>query len=101
MYFNELIRNVDSIIQTKHFKRDAHEFDTGLITHAEEATHLHKFEETIEHWHIFRALIHKTHYVYAINDNNLIFLRAFHNFNEYKKFLEDKKSILHMISHEL
>jgi hypothetical protein len=59
---------------------------------------LHKLEETIKGNHIFRALKNNLHVVYAIDrSHRLIFLRAFDNFTAYKKFLDNKKQILHMI----
>jgi len=95
-HFHQLREGVTEVIVTKHFKRDAPGFDTNLILDNEhkEFTHLHKFEENVEGHHIFRALQNKTHFVYAItNDHRLVFLRAFYNFKEYKKFLENKKDI--------
>jgi hypothetical protein len=100
-HFHQLKQNVKEIIVTKHFHRDTHDgFDINQIIDGKhsEYTHLHKWEENIDGHNIFRALQDKTHYVYSIDKNHkLIFLRAFHNFKEYKKFLEDKKQILHMI----
>lgn len=57
-------------------------------------TELHKFEEKIGDLSIFRAKINKIHIVYAVNkEKNVLFLRAFKNFNLYEKFLESKKDI--------
>lgn len=89
--------DIKEVLTTHHFHRDAHGFDTDAITKSD-STHLHKYEENIEGNHIFRALIEHVHYVYAIDrDHRLIFLRAFHNFKEYKKFLEDKHEILKLL----
>ncbi|MFH2028754.1 MAG: hypothetical protein ABIJ08_06455, partial [Nanoarchaeota archaeon] len=88
------------VIVTKHFSKDFPDFETGLVLDSkhEHFTHLHKFEETIGGNHIFRALKDKNHIVYAIDKNHrLVFLRSFHNFKEYKKFLNEKKAILDMI----
>jgi mRNA-degrading endonuclease RelE of RelBE toxin-antitoxin system len=61
---------------------------------------LHKFEENIEGYLIFRAKKQGTHIVYCVNrEMQLIFLRAFKNYKEYEKFLEDKKEIKRLISH--
>jgi hypothetical protein len=101
-HFSQLSSNITETIVTHHFKRDAPLFDIALVTGSDHSafTHLHKYEETIDGHHIFRALKDKTHYVYAIDKaHRLIFLRAFHNFKEYKKFLDDKRTIAHMIEH--
>jgi len=97
MIFHELKEHVTQVLMTKHFHRDAKDFDMHQILEHEEYTKLHKFEETVHGIHIFRALINKVHYVFAIDDNRLIMLRAFHNFKEYKKFLENKKDIVRMV----
>jgi len=99
-HFQQLQPTITEVIVTKHFRRDAPDFDVKLVADSEHScfTHLHKYEETIEGNHIFRALQHKTHFVYCVDtENRLICLRAFPNFKEYKKFLEDKKAILRMI----
>jgi mRNA-degrading endonuclease RelE of RelBE toxin-antitoxin system len=55
---------------------------------------LHKFEENIDGYLIFRAKKEGTRIVYCVNkEMQLIFLRAFKNYKEYGKFLEDKKEI--------
>lgn len=99
-HFQELRPLVKKIIVSKHFKKDARDFDISQVVDCQHEyfTHLHKFEENIEGNHIFRALQNKTHIVYAIDkQNRLIFLRAFDSFNAYKKFLENKKKIVEMI----
>ena len=99
-HFKQFRPNIKEIIVSKHFLRDAPDFDTSLIIGCERDnfTKLHKFEETIEGNHIFRAIKGKMHYVYAIGkDKRLIFLRAFSNFTDYKKFLNEKNLILKII----
>ena len=60
---------------------------------------LHKFEENIDGYLIFRAKKEGTHIVYCVDkEMQLIFLRAFKNYKEYEKFLEDKKEIKRLIS---
>jgi len=96
-YFEKLKPSIKEVILTHHFKKDAPDFDTNLIVDCkhEYFAHLHKFEETIGGNHIFRALKDKIHVVYVIDKKHrLIFLRAFSNFNEYQRFLKDKKRIL-------
>ncbi len=99
-HFQQLRPLVNDVVVSKHFKRDAPDFNINLILDCEHMhfTRLHKFEETIEGNHIFRALKDKMHIVYAIDKNHrLIFLRAFNNFGSYKKFLNEKKEIMNMI----
>jgi mRNA-degrading endonuclease RelE of RelBE toxin-antitoxin system len=61
---------------------------------------LHKFEENIDGNLIFRAKKARIHIVYAIDKQmRIVFLRAFKNYSEYGKFLEDKKEIEKMILH--
>ena len=99
-YFERLRPLVKEILVSKHFHRDAPNFNIDLIVDCSHQyfTRLHKFEETIGGNHIFRAIKGHSHIVYAIDkQGRLIFLRAFHNFNAYKKFLSDKKMILSMI----
>jgi hypothetical protein len=100
-HFHQLEPHITEVLVTHHFKRDAPDFDVSQIIddRHDQFTHLHKFEEAIEGNHIFRALQEHVHYVYVIDKGHrLLFLRAFHNYTEYKKFLDDKKEILRMIS---
>jgi mRNA-degrading endonuclease RelE of RelBE toxin-antitoxin system len=61
---------------------------------------LHKFEEDIDGNLIFRAKKGDIHIVYCVDKKmRIIFLRAFRNFSEYGRFLEDKKEIKRMIVH--
>lgn len=92
---------VKEIFVSRHFQRDLPDFDVKSVVDCDHAsfTRLHKFEETIDGHHIFRAIRNRIHIVYCIDRNyRLIFLRAFSNFKAYGKFLDDKKSILGMIS---
>ena len=98
--YQELRPLITEIIVTDHFSRDLPDFDTALVVDGQHEAfrHLHKFEENIEGHHVFRALQHHTHIVYCIDkQHRLIFLRAFKNFKEYKKFLDHKKELLHFI----
>ena len=100
-YFEELRPLIKEVIVSHHFKKDAPDFDINLVSDCQHEyfTRLHKFEETVDGNHIFRAVKDKMHVVYAIDkEHRLIFLRAFKNFGEYKRFLMDKKRIKEMIS---
>jgi mRNA-degrading endonuclease RelE of RelBE toxin-antitoxin system len=99
--FQKLRSNITAVIVSKHFSHDYPEFDINSVIDCDHAyfRHLHKFEESIEGNHIFRAVSGNVHIVYAIDrQNRLVFLRAFKNFNEYKKFLNNKKQVLEIIS---
>ena len=99
-YFQQLRPLIKNTIISKHFQRDLPDFNSNLLIDCEHQyfKKLHKFEEVLNGNHIFRALLDKIHIVYAIDkDHNLLLLRAFHNFKEYKKFIDNKKQILHMI----
>jgi hypothetical protein len=99
-HFQELRPGISEVIVTSHFKKDAGDFDTNMILDCkhEYFTRLHRFEEKIEDAYIFRAIINRKHIVYAIQNNKLIFLRAFSNFKEYGKYLADKKFILKQLN---
>jgi len=99
-HFHQLKPSISEIIISKHFKKDAPDFDIELVLGCsyDSFTKLHKFEKNIHGHHIFRALKDKVHYVYAIDKNHrLVFLRAFHNFSKYNRFLDDDKAIARMI----
>lgn len=96
-HFEQLSKNIKEVLFTNHFKKDIRgmNFNPLVITSPEHIffTREHKFEEKINNSYIFRALHEKRHIVYCINKDKLIFLRAFKNFKEYTKFLENKKEI--------
>ena len=100
-YFRNLRNNVSEYKISKHLERDIENYQdiVNKIVSCSTADffELHKFEEKIGDASIFRAKMNKIHIVYAVDNKKLIFLRAFKNFKEYKKFLEDKKEIREMI----
>jgi mRNA-degrading endonuclease RelE of RelBE toxin-antitoxin system len=106
-HFMSLRPLLKDIIISKHFKRDLKDEEeiNSLIKNILECSHLefnelHKFEENIYGNMIFRAKKQSLHVVYAVDKNRkLVFLRAFKNYGEYSKFLEDKKEIKTLISH--
>ncbi len=93
------------IIVSKHFIRDLknEEKIRSIIKNILDCSHLefhelHKFEENINGNLIFRARKRNLHIVYCIDKKmRIIFLRAIKNFDEYKKFLENKRGIKRMI----
>lgn len=88
--------HITETVTSHHFNRDMPDFEARLILDSEHEhfTHLHKFEENVDGRHIFRALQGHMHIVYAVDGKRLVLLRAFKNFKEYKKFLENKRAIL-------
>ena len=98
--------HVKSVVITKHFFKDLKDeeevkkivkdiLDCSYIDFNE----LHKFEENADGNLIFRAKKEGTHIVYGVDKKmRIIFLRAFRNYSEYEKFLEDKKEIKKMIA---
>ena len=93
------------VIISKHFKRDLKDEEkmNSLIKSILDCSHLefnelHKFEENIYGNLIFRAKKDDVHIIYAIDKKmRIIFLRAIKNFDEYKRFLENKNEIKSMI----
>jgi hypothetical protein len=95
-HFQKLRPLIREVTTSKHFLRDAPDFDVTLVLDSKHQyfTHLHKLEETIHGHHIFRALWKGKHIIYAVDKNHrLVFMRAFESFKSYRKFLEDKKMI--------
>ena len=61
---------------------------------------LHKFEEHAAGCMVFRAKKEGMHIVYCVDKNmRIIFMRAFKNFKDYEKFLDDKKELTKAIIH--
>ena len=96
--FAEIRPRITEVYVSKHFHRDLPDFNTSLVLDSQHKyfRHLHKLEDHFGGIFVFRALKEHTHIVYAVFENKLVFLRAFHNFKEYKRFLEDRKEIKHL-----
>ncbi len=95
-HFSQFRESITKILVTGLFRRDAPGFDIKQIIDGNNSlfTHLHKYDENISGSHVFRALRDGVHYVNAIDKpQRLVFLMAFSNFDEYRKFLDDKKTI--------
>ncbi len=90
-----------SVVISKHFAKDCRTEEEAksiiqkvLDCSDSEFAELHKFEENIDGNLIFRAKKEGTHIVYCVDKSmQIIFLRAIRNFNEYKRFLDDRKQI--------
>jgi mRNA-degrading endonuclease RelE of RelBE toxin-antitoxin system len=99
---------IKGVVVSKHFIKDLKDQDkiNSIIQDVLDCSHsnfteLHKFEEHIGGNLVFRAKQEKLHIVYCIDKNmRIVFLRAFKNFTQYKKFLDKKNGIKHMIPHE-
>lgn len=96
---------IKEIVISKHFRKDLknEEEINSLVKNILDCSHmefheLHKFEENIDDNLIFRARKDKMHIVYCVTkDRKIIFLRAIRNYDDYKKFLEDKNFIKKML----
>ena len=100
-HFKQLQPSIKEYKISKHFPRDIKNSDEIIksILSCEHScfTELHKFEKKIDDLTIFRAKIDGVHIVYAINSKKMMFfLRAFKNFSDYSRFLENNKEIENM-----
>jgi mRNA-degrading endonuclease RelE of RelBE toxin-antitoxin system len=106
-HFKSVRPHLKSVIVTKRFFKDmknkekARSIVEGIIDCSDaDFNELHKFEEHINGFMIFRAKKEGMHIVYCVNkEMQIIFLRAFRNFKMYEKFLRDKKEISRLIVH--
>jgi len=101
-HFYELRQQLTEVYISKPFKRDVPDYEqivADILSCVQVNFHeLHKFEEKIEDLFIFRAKKGNVHFVYVIDERKrLILLRSFHNFKEYKKYLEKRKEIVKLV----
>jgi hypothetical protein len=105
-HFMNIRPRIETLVVSKHFIRDLkdkEEMDSivsGVLDCSNiDFNELHKFEEDIDGNLVFRAKKEGTHIVYCVDKKmRIIFLRAFRNYSEYGKFLEDRKEIKKMIA---
>jgi hypothetical protein len=98
---------IKSAIVSKHFLKDLKDKEKvkSIVKDVLDCsginfTELHKFEENIDGNLVFRAKRDSTHIVYCADKKmRIIFLRAFRNYNEYAKFLGNRKEIERIIAH--
>jgi len=96
---------IKEVVVTKHFERDLkdEEVINSIIKDVLDCSHtefheLHKFEDNIDGVMIFRARKENLHIVYCVDKKmRIIFLRAIRNFDEYKRFLDEKKELRKII----
>jgi hypothetical protein len=103
-HFMKLRSKVRKAIVSKHFFRDVKDEDeakkiVGDILDCShlDFTELHKFEESIDGIMVFRAKKGHVHIVYCIDKESIVFLRCIKNFDEYRKFIDDKREIKRMM----
>ncbi len=97
---------IKTLVISKHFMKDLKDEEemesivSGVLDCSNADFHeLHKFEENIDGNLIFRAKKGGIHIVYCVDrEMKIIFMRAFKNYSEYSKFLEDKKEIKKIIA---
>ncbi len=105
--FREIRPLVTSAVITHRFLKDFHDAEEAIanVNAILECSNLdfyemHKFEANVDGNLIFRAKKESIHIVYGIDKQmRIVFLRAFRNFSEYGKFLEDKKEIRRILAH--
>ena len=94
-HFMRLRPEIKDFKITPHFERDIknnnerQEIINKIISCSNiEHEEMHKFEKSIKGNRIFRAKINGVHILYSINqEKELVFLRAFKNFQQYGAFL--------------
>lgn len=97
---------IKDVVISKHFVKDLKGKEEAMSVVKDvldcsniDFTELHKYEENVDGNLVFRAKKESTHIVYSVDKRmRIIFLRAFKNYSEYGKFLEDKKEIKKMIA---
>ena len=106
-HFSSIRPFIKEAVISKHFIKDLNnEEEAELIVNDvldcsnTDFTELHKFEESLDGNLIFRAKKEGVHIVYCVDKQiRIVFLRAFRNYSEYGKFLEDKKEIKNLLAH--
>jgi mRNA-degrading endonuclease RelE of RelBE toxin-antitoxin system len=106
-HFMAVRPHIRSVLVTKRFFKDLKDPEEAksIVRDVLECSNidfneLHKFEEQVSGNMIFRAKKEGMHIVYCVDKSmRIIFLRVFRNFNEYEKFLENKKEIGNLILH--
>jgi len=104
-HFMKVRPMIKDVLVSKHFVKDFKDEEkmNAIIKSILDCSHmefneLHKFEENINGNLIFRAKKENLHIVYCVDKNmRILFLRTIKNFEEYKKFIENKKEIVIMI----
>jgi mRNA-degrading endonuclease RelE of RelBE toxin-antitoxin system len=104
-HFMKMRPLIKSVAVSKHFLRDvkSEEEAKSIVNSILDCSHmsyteLHKFEEDIDGIMVFRAKRGHSHIVYCIDKEiRLVFLRLIKNFDEYRKFMEDKKTIKKLV----
>ncbi len=93
LHFEEIKSKIKGYEITKHFKRDlkgsALPSVMDIINSEDYCEELHKFEFKKEGKLYFRAKIKGIHILYCYESGKIVFLRAFRDFNKYRKFLEE------------
>jgi mRNA-degrading endonuclease RelE of RelBE toxin-antitoxin system len=105
-HFVAIRPSIKTLVISKRFIRDLKDKEevdsivSGVLNCSNvDFNELHKFEENIDGNLIFRAKKGGIHVVYCVDKKmRIMFLRAFKNYSEYGKFLEDKKEIRKMIA---
>jgi mRNA-degrading endonuclease RelE of RelBE toxin-antitoxin system len=106
-HFMAVRPHITSVVVTKRFCKDLKDEEVAkafvrdvLDCSNADFNELHKFEEHVNGYMIFRAKKDGMHIVYCVDKSmRIIFMRVFKNFKEYEKFLDDKKEISKLVLH--
>jgi mRNA-degrading endonuclease RelE of RelBE toxin-antitoxin system len=106
-HFMNIRPHIRGVTVTKHFFKDIKNTEEAqsivkdvLDCSNTDFSELHKYEKHIDGNILFRAKKEGIHIVYCVDKNmRIIFLRAFRNFKEYERFLEDNREIQNLIAH--
>jgi mRNA-degrading endonuclease RelE of RelBE toxin-antitoxin system len=99
-HFMAIRPSLKTLVISRHFTRDLKDKEqidsivNGILDCSVDFNELHKFEEGIDGNLVFRAKKDNMHIVYYVDKKmRIIFLRAFKNYNEYKKFWTTGKKL--------
>jgi mRNA-degrading endonuclease RelE of RelBE toxin-antitoxin system len=106
-HFMAVRPHITSVVVTKRFFKDLKNEEKAkaivrdvLDCANTDFNELHKFEEHVNGYMIFRAKKDGMHIVYCVDKSlRIIFMRVFKNFKKYENFLDDKKEISKLALH--
>jgi mRNA-degrading endonuclease RelE of RelBE toxin-antitoxin system len=106
-HFMAVRPHITSVVVSKRFFKDMRDIEEAkelvrdvLDCVNTDFSELHKFEQHVADCMIFRAKKKGMHIVYCVDKNmRIIFMRVFKNFQQYEKFLDDKKEIRNIVQH--
>ncbi|MBU7043248.1 MAG: hypothetical protein HXS47_06615 [Theionarchaea archaeon] len=106
-HYAQIRPHITGVVVSHHFLKDMGDETEAksIMEHILQCSHLqftelHKFEKHIDEYVLFRAKIDNVHIVYVVDKEKkvILFLRSFKNYSRYKRFLNDEKEIVQVIS---